>query len=122
MPRNLGQETPLAVRMRPKNLEEFVGQSHCLGQNRLLRRAIISKRVTALILSGPAGCGKTSLGFIIAAELGADFQYLNAAFSSVAAVKKIIESAKQKLEKEGKKTAIFIDEIHRFSKLQQESL
>ncbi|MBU2265690.1 MAG: AAA family ATPase, partial [Candidatus Omnitrophica bacterium] len=87
------QNIPLAARMRPKNLNEFVGQSHVLGQNRLLRRAIISKKITSLILSGPAGCGKTSLGFIVAGELGADFQYLNAAFSSVSEVKKAIASA-----------------------------
>ncbi|MBU2044240.1 MAG: replication-associated recombination protein A [Candidatus Omnitrophica bacterium] len=116
------QNIPLAARMRPKNLNEFVGQSHVLGQNRLLRRAIISKKITSLILSGPAGCGKTSLGFIVAGELGADFQYLNAAFSSVSEVKKAIASAKQKLAGQGIKTAIFIDEIHRFSKLQQEAL
>jgi len=116
------RDTPLAVRLRPQNLDEFVGQSHVLDQGRLLRRAITSKRISSLILWGPAGCGKTSLGFIIARELGADFEYLNAAFSSVAAVKKIIEKARNKLRSEGRKTAIFIDEIHRFNKLQQESL
>jgi len=101
-------DTPLAVRLRPKTLDEFVGQGHALGDNRLLKRAIIS--------------GRTSLGFIVAKKLGADFEYLNAAFSSVSAVKKIIEKAKERLAKEGKKTAIFIDEIHRFNKLQQEAL
>ncbi len=118
----LDQNVPLAVRLRPRNLGEFVGQSHILGSNCLLKRAILSKRITSLILWGPAGCGKTSLGFIIAQELGADFQYLNAAFSSVAEVKKAINQAKEKLETQGLKTAIFIDEIHRFNKLQQESL
>lgn len=116
------QNLPLAVRMRPKSLDEFVGQNQALGPGRYLRRAIISKKVSSIILYGPAGCGKTSLGFIVAEELGADFEYLNAAFSSVAEVKKTIAKAKQKLESKGRRTAIFIDEIHRFSKLQQESL
>ena len=118
----INQDKPLAVKLRPENLDEFVGQSHILGQGRLLHRAIASKRVSSLILYGPAGCGKTSLGFITARVLGADFEYLNAAFSSVSEVKKLIEKAKNKLSKESKKTAIFIDEIHRFNKLQQESL
>ncbi|MFH1505345.1 MAG: replication-associated recombination protein A [Candidatus Omnitrophota bacterium] len=116
------QETPLAVRMRPQSLDEFAGQGHILGPGRLLRRALISKRISSLILWGPAGCGKTTLGFIAAKQLGACFEYLNAAFSSVSAVKKIIEKARDKLQKQGEKTVIFIDEIHRFNKLQQESL
>lgn len=116
------QDVPLALRLRPENLDEFVGQSHVLSEGKLLRRAILSKRISSLIVWGPAGCGKTSLGFIVAKELEADFEYLNAAFSSVAVVKKLIEKARTKLQKEGKKTVIFIDEIHRFNKLQQESL
>jgi len=118
----LDQQTPLAVRMRPQNLDEFVGQAHLLGQGRLLRRVIVSGRISSLILSGPAGCGKTSLGFIASSCLGAEFAYLNAAFSSVSEVKKIIEKSRKRLEAERKRTVIFIDEIHRFSKLQQESL
>lgn len=113
---------PLAAKLRPQNLEEFVGQGHILGEGRLLKRAIISKRMSSLILWGPAGCGKTSLGFIVAKELNADFEYLNAAFSSVSAVKKIIEKARSRVQKEGRKTIVFLDEIHRFNKLQQESL
>lgn len=116
------KDEPLAVRMRPRSLNEFVGQEHVLGSGKILRRAIISKRVFSLILWGSAGCGKTSLGFIIARELGADFEYLNAAFSSVSVLKKIIERARIRLAQENKKTLIFIDEIHRFNKLQQESL
>ncbi len=115
-------DAPLAVRLRPQSLDDFVGQAHALGESRLLKRAIYSKRISSLVLWGPAGCGKTSLGFIIAKELGADFQYLNAAFSSVSSLKKIIEKARARLESENKKTAVFIDEIHRFNKLQQESL
>lgn len=116
------QNTPLAVRLRPQNLDDFIGQEHVLGPGKLLRRAIASKRIPSLILWGPAGCGKTSLGFIVAKTLEADFEYLNAAFSSVAKVKKIIETARKKIKESGKKTIIFLDEIHRFNKLQQESL
>lgn len=114
-------ELPLAVRLRPENLDEFIGQKQVLDKDKLLRRAIIAKRISSLILWGPVGSGKTSLGFIIAKELEADFEYLNAAFSSVGTLKKIIEKAKEKTEK-GKKTVIFLDEIHKFNKLQQEIL
>lgn len=116
------KDLPLAVRLRPRNLDEFVGQQHVLGPGRILRRAITSKRVSSVIVWGPVGCGKTTLGHIAAEELEVDFEYLNAAFSSVAKVKKAIASAKTLLDQTGKKTAIFIDEIHKFNKLQQESL
>ncbi|UCG34648.1 MAG: replication-associated recombination protein A [Candidatus Omnitrophota bacterium] len=116
------ENVPLAVRLRPHDLEEFVGQSHVLGEGKLLRRAITSKRVPSLILWGPPGCGKTTLGFIVAKELGADFEYINAAFSSVAEIKKIIARGRDRFSKEGKKEVLFIDEIHRFNKLQQEAL
>lgn len=115
-------DTPLAVRLRPTTLDDFIGQKHILGEGKLLYRAITSKRVPSLIFHGPAGCGKTTLGLIIAKSLGAGFVYLNASFSSSPEVKKIILKAKDKLEKEARKTFIFIDEIHRFNKLQQESL
>ncbi|HIE35650.1 MAG TPA: replication-associated recombination protein A [Candidatus Omnitrophica bacterium] len=115
-------QTPLAIKLKPQNLEEFVGQKHILGEGKILRRAILSKRIPSLILWGPSGCGKTTLGMIVAKELGADFEYLNGAYSSIKEVKKIIDEAKNKLFKERKKTAIFIDEIHRFNKLQQEIL
>ncbi|MBN3040455.1 MAG: replication-associated recombination protein A [Candidatus Omnitrophica bacterium] len=113
---------PLAVRMRPQTLDEMVGQEHVLGRGKILERAIRSKRLASVVLSGPAGCGKTTIGFIIAKELDTDFEYLNAAFSSVSQVKKIIEDARKKLQKYKRKTTLFIDEIHRFNKLQQESL
>ena len=116
------EEVPLAVKRRPQKLDEFVGQTHILGEGKMLRRAIIAKRIFSLILWGPAGSGKTSLGFIVAGELKADIEYLNAAFSSVSIVKKIIEKARNRLQKENIKTIVFIDEIHRFNKLQQESL
>jgi putative ATPase len=116
------KDIPLAVKLRPQNLKEFVGQTHILGEGKLLKRALVSKRVPSLIFYGPAGCGKTTLGLIIAKNLEADFVYLNASFSSVPEIKKIILEAKGKLDRQGRKTLIFIDEIHRFNKLQQESL
>jgi len=115
-------DTPLAARLRPQNLDEFVGQKHILGEGKLLRRAIISKKVPSLVFYGPAGCGKTTLGLIIAHDLDSDFVYLNASFTSSPEVKKIILKAKNQLALTNRKTTIFIDEIHRFNKLQQESL
>jgi putative ATPase len=116
------QDSPLALRLRPQNLEEFVGQKHILGEGKLLKRAIIAKRLPSLIFYGPAGCGKTTLGLIIAQNIEAEFIYLNASFSSSVEVKRIILDAKKKLAEKGRKTILFIDEIHRFNKLQQESL
>lgn len=113
---------PLAVRLRPQSLEEFVGQTHILGEGKLLRRAILSRRVSSLIFYGPPGCGKTTLGLIVAKHLNVKYRYLNAAFSSVGEVKKILEEAREHLRRRGQKVLLFIDEIHRFNKLQQEAL
>jgi len=115
------QEAPLAVRVRPLSLEEFVGQNHILGEKKLLKRIIHSGKFPPLIFYGPPGSGKTTLGFIIARRINAKFKHLNAAFSSVGEVKKILEEAREKLER-NVKTILFIDEIHRFNKLQQEAL
>ena len=114
-------DLPLAVKLRPSNFDEFIGQKHILGEGKLLRRVIAARRIGSLILWGPVGSGKTSLGYIVAKELGADFEYLNAAFSSVAILKKTIEKAREKVQK-GAKTVVFLDEIHKFNKLQQEIL
>ena len=116
------ENSPLAVRLRPQSLDEFVGQRHIVGEGKLLRRALQSRRVPSLILWGPAGCGKTTLGLIVARQLGSNFEYLNAAFSSVGEVKKIIIQARKRYKENGTATVIFIDELHRFNKLQQESL
>ncbi|MBN2484316.1 MAG: replication-associated recombination protein A [Candidatus Omnitrophica bacterium] len=113
---------PLAVRLRPLTLDEFVGQRHILGEGKLLYRAISSPQQSSFLFYGPAGCGKTTLGFILARLRNAYFHYLNAAFSSVAEVKKILKDARTRLEKENQRTILFIDEIHRFNKLQQEIL
>lgn len=118
----MDKDSPLAVRMRPQNLEEFIGQKQILNEGKLLARAIASKKVSSLILWGPAGCGKTTLGGIVAKAMEAEFEYLNAAFCSVAMLKKVLDRAKERTKKDGKKTCVFIDEIHRFNKLQQEAL
>jgi putative ATPase len=114
--------SPLAVRMRPKRLEDFIGQEHILGEGKLLRRAIESKKVPSLIFYGPPGTGKTTLGLIITENIAADFVYLNAAFTSTAEVKKVLQEAKKTSVKQDRRTLLFIDEIHRFNKLQQEAL
>lgn len=113
---------PLAVRLRPQTLEEFVGQNHILGEGGILPRAIKSRQVASFIFWGPPGCGKTTLGHIIAREMGAEYKYLNAAFSSSGEVKKILVASRQLYEKERRKTVLFVDEFHRFNKLQQEIL
>ncbi|MFO8053306.1 MAG: replication-associated recombination protein A [Candidatus Omnitrophota bacterium] len=114
--------TPLAVRMRPKSLDQFAGQKHILGEGKILRRVIASQRIPSLLFYGPPGCGKTALGFIVANTIKAEFRYLNAAFTSIKEVKKILLEARRNLDKSGHPTLLFIDEIYRFNKLQQEAL
>jgi putative ATPase len=113
---------PLAVRMRPKILEEFVGQSHIIGPEKLLRRAIESDRLSSLILYGPPGTGKTSLAHCISSVTQSEFVSINATTSNVDELRKIILRAKQLKNLSGKKTILFIDEIHRFNKVQQDCL
>jgi putative ATPase len=113
---------PLAVRMRPNNLEEYVGQSHILGEGKLLRRAILADRLSSLILYGPAGTGKTSLAWCIANITKAHYAAINATTSNVDELRKIIAQAKLKFKNSSQKTILFIDEIHRFNKAQQDVL
>jgi len=112
---------PLAFRVRPKSLDEFVGQKKILAQDSPLMIALRSGRLPSLILYGPPGCGKTTLAHIIANEVKADFYQLSAVDSGVKDVRKVIEKAEDNFEK-GKKTILFIDEIHRFNKAQQDAL
>jgi len=113
---------PLSGRMRPRNLKEYVGQEHILGEGRLLRRAIEVDRISSLIFYGPPGCGKTALGYVISIVTKAFFKNINATSSNVQEVRTIMLRAKKRQEIEGIKTILFIDEIHRFNKAQQDVL
>src|SRR6266545_2318635 len=113
---------PLAARMRPRNLEEFVGQSHILGPGQLLRRAIEADRVQSLIFYGPPGTGKTSLAQIIANRTQSKFERLSGVESNVADMRRVLSAAANRLENKGQATILFIDEIHRFNKAQQDVL
>ena len=120
-PENL-KDLPLAVRMRPQNLDGFVGQEHILGKGKLLRRAIEADRLSSLILYGPPGVGKTSLAWCVANLTKANYIAINATTSNVEELRKVIQQAKYAKSTTGKKTILFIDEIHRFNKAQQDVL
>jgi len=113
---------PLAYRMRPRNLDEFIGQKKILGPNKLLRRAIEADRITSLILYGPPGTGKTSLAHVIVNSTSSDFIQINAVSTGVKELREIIDTAREKLYHYGKKTLVFCDEVHRFNKGQQDVL
>jgi putative ATPase len=114
--------TPLAARMRPMSLDEFVGQDHILGPGKLLRRAIESDRLTSIILYGPPGVGKTSLAQVIAKTTSCHFERLSGVESSVADIRKTVAAASLRLKSRGIRTILFVDEIHRFNKAQQDVL
>lgn len=113
---------PLAARMRPRTLDEYVGQSHILGPGQLLRRAIEADRIQSLIFYGPPGTGKTSLAQIIANQTQSKFERLSGVESNVADMRRVLATAANRLENSGKATILFIDEIHRFNKAQQDVL
>lgn len=113
---------PLAEKMRPTRLDDFVGQRHILGEGKLLRRLIQAKKVPSCIFYGPPGTGKTTLARIIAETTGGNFVMLNAISSGVADVKKVIDDARHAFEMFGKKTYLLLDECHRWSKTQSDSL
>jgi putative ATPase len=115
-------DLPLSVRMRPRRLSEFTGQDHILGKGKLLRRAIEADRLSSLILFGPPGSGKTSLAYCIANITESSFVSINATTSNVEELRRIIAQARLKKNSSGKKTILFIDEIHRFNKAQQDVL
>jgi len=121
-PAQTTKDLPLAVRMRPASLEEFVGQEHVIGQGKLLRRAIEADRLSSLILFGPPGSGKTSLAWCIAHISKSCYIAINATTSNVEELRKVISQAKLKKSHSGVKTILFIDEIHRFNKAQQDVL
>ena len=117
----MGSE-PLAYRMRPKSLDEYVGQEHIIGKDKLLYRTIKADRLSSLILWGPPGCGKTSLAKVISETTKYKFIRINAVTSGVADIKNAIEEADNPLLNPSGKCILFIDEIHRFNKLQQDAL
>ena len=113
---------PLAVRMRPRTLDEFAGQKQFIGQGKLLRRMLEADRLSSLIFYGPPGVGKTTLARIIANYTKATFNYLSAPAATVKDIRDVIANAKDRLATSGGRTVLFIDEIHRFSKSQQDVL
>ena len=113
---------PLATRMRPRTLEEFVGQEHILGPGKLLRRAIEADRLPSLIISGPPGSGKTTLAYVVAEMTHSEFIRLSGVESNVAEMRKVVAAAANRLRTAGRKTIVFIDEIHHFNKAQQDIL
>lgn len=120
--RILAEKAPLAARMRPRTLEEFQGQAHLVGEGKILRRAIEADRVSSLILYGPPGSGKTALAQVIAGTTKSRFVPINAVTAGVAQIREIIAEAKSSLGMYARKTIVFIDEIHRFNKGQQDAL
>lgn len=116
------KKEPLAYRMSPKTLEEFVGQEHIVGKGKLLYRMIKADRITPIILYGPPGTGKTSLARIIAATTKSNFERLNAVTAGVADIKRIVSDTKNPMYNPMGRTVLFIDEIHRFNKAQQDAL
>jgi putative ATPase len=120
--RRAGEAAPLAQRLRPHTLEEFVGQQHVLAEGSALRLAIAEDRVRSSIFHGPPGSGKTTLARIVAATTGAEFEELSAVSATVKDVREVLAQARERLGTSGRRTILFLDEIHRFNKAQQDAL
>lgn len=118
----MNSNEPLAFRMRPKTLEDYVGQEHILGKDKILYRTIKADRLSSIILFGPPGCGKTSLAQVISETTKYKFYKINAVTSGVADIKRVVEETKNFMINPSGKSILFIDEIHRFNKLQQDAL
>src|SRR5215207_1773433 len=116
------ERQPLAARMRPRTLEEFFGQEHLVGERGPLRRSVARGHLSSLLLWGPPGTGKTSLARLLAGEIGAHFSTLSAVMSGVVEVRGMIADAQDRLALNQRRTVLFLDEIHRFNKAQQDAL
>ena len=119
---NVEQAKPLAARMRPRNLDEFAGQEHFLGEGKLLRRILTADRLSSVIFYGPPGTGKTSLAEVIAAQTKSVFSRLNAASSGVKELRTLLDQARDRLKGVNQRTLLFIDELHHFNRTQQDVL
>src|SRR5687767_8883118 len=119
---NLTRVQPLAARMRPRTLEEFVGQQHFLGEGKLLSRLLASDRLGSVIFYGPPGTGKTTLARLLATETKSTFRQLSAVTSGVKELREVLHEARDRLSNGSGRTLLFIDEIHRFNKAQQDAL
>src|SRR6187402_1261177 len=110
--KNLAAAAPLAVRMRPRSLDEFVGQQHFLGKGKLLRRMLQADRLSSVIFYGPPGTGKTALAHVIAQHTRCHFRQVNAAASGIKEVRDLLQEARTELEQTGRRTILFVDELH----------
>jgi putative ATPase len=119
---NLHSAQPLAARIRPRSLEEFVGQEHFLGEGKLLRRLLVADRLGSVIFYGPPGTGKTALAHVIAQHTRSFFRPLNAVATGVKEVRALLDEARAELETAGHRTILFVDELHRFNRAQQDVL
>ncbi|MGA2465132.1 MAG: AAA family ATPase, partial [Thermodesulfobacteriota bacterium] len=115
------EEAPLADRIRPRILEEFVGQDHILGQGKVLRQAIETDHLPSMILWGPPGSGKTTLAMIIASTTGAQFMAFSAVLAGMKEIKEVVKEAGEEWKYRKRRTILFVDEIHRFNKAQQDA-
>ncbi len=119
---NLQKAQPLAARMRPRTLDEFIGQEHFIGPGKLLRRMLLADRLSSLIFYGPPGTGKTALAHVIAQHTRCRFRALNAVAAGIKDVRELLQDAEDELKQSGQRTILFVDELHRFNRAQQDVL